>query len=766
MSKLTNDEKANYLDKLKYIGLDLENIPEFLKNYNPIEYRTQKRFDNKEYMVYRYVPIQKIQILITKANRLTDIKEKYNLAKPISEYIDPKNEEDIEDFSIFLNMLKNTEISEIEEIAKKQNELKRCIPYRIKYEKNYLWQIYYSEYTDQYFMLVPCDETEFSALFYLIKEQIQNDKNEDSHEFVYVPVCNIEPTDNILIRSERLDIENYLWLLTSKWPNIFELKEKDDSFKVVITGDVEVYPSIYATYRIDLNDREKANKFYKELKALFILQTELKDYYSFKPQIDDDGNLVFFYKGKNIDYANLSSFIKSEYIEAENNISKYKNEDKELTIKLETIKEEIAQKEKDFLEKQKQISTYLQYKKSFLGKVKYFFSRKKTFKKKEIKNEEIVFENENEQASYEQKINYTIEDLVVIYASFGKIEKSVKDKRLDYKALDVKSQNLSKKIENATLYINEIDSHKKSIFEFWRFSSKDNIELLNQGEEEETIEQSKPLKKTFDYESDRDDTAIEIDKKQRANLNKEDEDCIFAANSKILPILNKIKEHIKVKDEKLNELLEKLKEEVEKNKNTNSIEYDIFGALSEDRTKIKTLGKNKHRETEKNLYQILGINELASLQDFKNKLISIENNLSESLKKNNNIIDMHIYKAMPENEKIDLYGYTLYSMTPEDELKNIKTDKEELNLFKINLAENMPAIFYTNIIYFDNFNKTLPLGMDISNNVMIDSNNFSFILKDKKIVSTNMYFTEKDDASKLGIKKINIFEYDIEMKSK
>ena len=45
----------------------------------------------------------------------------------------------------------------------------------------------------------------------------------------------------------------------------------------------------------------------------------------------------------------------------------------------------------------------------------------------------------------------------------------------DIKALEMSIDRLSKKIDNARRYIEEIEEHKKSIFEFWNFVNKDNI---------------------------------------------------------------------------------------------------------------------------------------------------------------------------------------------------------------------------------------------------------------------------------------------------
>ena len=46
---------------------------------------------------------------------------------------------------------------------------------------------------------------------------------------------------------------------------------------------------------------------------------------------------------------------------------------------------------------------------------------------------------------------------------------------MDIHALEASVDRLTKKIENAKKYIEEIEEHKKSIFEFWSFVNKDNV---------------------------------------------------------------------------------------------------------------------------------------------------------------------------------------------------------------------------------------------------------------------------------------------------
>ena len=80
-------------NKLDYIGLDLDNIPEILTNYKPLNFRPNPNYDNTIHKVYRYVPISKIQILISDTNRLDREKEKYEKADYLSAYLIPDREE-------------------------------------------------------------------------------------------------------------------------------------------------------------------------------------------------------------------------------------------------------------------------------------------------------------------------------------------------------------------------------------------------------------------------------------------------------------------------------------------------------------------------------------------------------------------------------------------------------------------------------------------------------------------------------------------------
>ena len=170
MPKTTEENQEKMKEKLAYLGLNIARIPKILKEFTPFSYKPVKTYDDTSYKVYQYIPVCDIQILLTPAHRLTELNQKYKLAAPIGAYLDTKSEENIERFATFVTMLKDLKEEEIEELDKEQKKLKEDLPYEIKYPNNYIWQIFYSDISNQYFMLVPTHETNNSAFFYLLKK--------------------------------------------------------------------------------------------------------------------------------------------------------------------------------------------------------------------------------------------------------------------------------------------------------------------------------------------------------------------------------------------------------------------------------------------------------------------------------------------------------------------------------------------------------------------------------------------------------------------
>ena len=295
--------------KLNYLGLDLDKIPTTIKKFEPLEFRVPKFYDERQYRKYRYIPIKDIEILLSPTNRLDEIEEKYKKASPLADYLDNKKEENILKYTTFLNMLKQIKIEDIEKVEKEQENLNKKIPFKVKFEGNYLWQIYYSENTNKYFMLVPTEDTNYSAFFFLLKKQLEKKKAGK----IFVPIRNVGYSKEFLKKSEFEDLENYLWLFTKDWPLIYEVYNKKDELSIQIVGETVVYEKIKSPYKITLNSKEEANQFYKLIKAMFILQTEMPNYFTFRTDIAKSGDIEFYIENRKIKYEDITKWISDEY---------------------------------------------------------------------------------------------------------------------------------------------------------------------------------------------------------------------------------------------------------------------------------------------------------------------------------------------------------------------------------------------------------------------------------------------------------------------
>ena len=779
MSKATNDLENTVKENLEYIGLNLKRLPTFLKEYNNLNYRPSKSYDYAIYKVYKYINIKNIEILITPTDRLTDLKEKYKLSSPICEYLDSKKEENVEKFADFMKMLSSMNKSRIEEITKEQEKLNENIPYKVKYSNNFIWQIYYSDYEKKFFMLVTTNEQDNNALFYLLKQKIANSKAKKG-KFIFVPISHMEYSGEFLTKSEIADIENYLWYFTKEWPNVYEIYDKDNNLFIKIVGTTNIYDKIKSTFCITLYTKEDALKFYKLLKAMFILATSVKGEYTYITKISEDGELEFWDENNKIEYDSLSNYIRLQYLD---NIEKLKSEEKErneLKRKLGRFKEIIEDLTQEYLVRQKQIATFLECKKSFFGKVRYFFKKKKDTKleKRTIKKVENEEQKEDKiiQELYELKEQYTIEDLINISTKLEEVLKENNNLSLDIKALENKKDILSKKIDNADLYIKEIDKHKKSIFEFWKFTSKDEMQTLSEAEENKDNEKNK-VKKYFNYETDLEDLGQTLDELQRRKLSKNETDAIFA----IKQVPNSFKELEKQNETDIEIFIEENEDEVKKSKTKakkvnalekdltnlkkeykkdiqiiNAKDFDIFGSLVDDHTKIKTINNIKHREIEKDKYKVLNFNLDTDIKVYTQNLENYLSLIKESLNKIKSPYDISVYCI---NNKKSIEGINLFNINPIDTLKDELTSKKsKITMCKLNIKEGNPAVFYTNIIFYDNFNKTLPIGMNLSSEVLIDVDklNVGFVKEE------NFYINYEIDEFEYGTKQVLVYEYDVE----
>lgn len=757
-------------EKIEYLGLDLDNIPSTLKKFEPLEYRISRFYDEKQYRQYKFVPIKDIQILLSPTNRLDDLSEKYKKARPLFEYLDRDNEENILKYTTFLNMLKNMDVEEIEKVEHEQLKLNQNIPFKVKFHGNYLWQIYYSENTDKYFMIVPIEDTDYSTFFFLLRKQLEN----NSGEKIFVPISNVKYSNKYLRKSEFEDIENYLWLFTKDWPLVYEVYDKKDNLSIQIIGETYVYEKIKTTYKIELRTEKEANEFYKLLKALFILQTEIPDFFTFKTNISKSGKLEIYLGDQKIEYKNMIEFIREQYKLGLKTRKDLKSKIRAYNKKLKQLQELVATQEIEYLAKEKQISTYLECKKTFFGKFKYYFkyskkNNKKGINREEIENDEdIELERQESSSQIDTKKEkkripikkvYTLEELITNYKELEDLQLQIKNLLMDINALKLKTKNLAKKIENATKYIEEIDSHKKSIFEFWKYSNKDEMAVLPEGEQEE-INVVKKIEKTFNYEEDFEEFGKKLDKIQRKNLNKEDTDSIYIATTNLINILNKIKTN-DIFPEELEKNLKKLKEQAKELKMLNEEEYDIFGNIIEDKTKIKKINNQKHRELSKDKFNILEINKNTKLIEYKSMLEMIIKNILKALKKGVIPENLNVYKAISD-DCLNNKEINVFNVNPENEIQEaINSSGDKINLYKLNIKEGTRGIGFTNSIFYDNQNKTLPVGMDLSTKMIIDTSKLHLKLFDKSSFRVASFEDSNDDFSDVSFKEVVALEYEI-----
>ena len=756
------DIEPSLKEKLDYIGLDLQKVPKDLMEYQNLNYKVIKNYDEMQYKQYRFVDVKNIQILLSNSNRLNSVKEKYENAKPIMYYLDYKNEENILYYTNFLEMLKQVETYEIDKIEEEQKKLSKKLPFKVKFEGNYLWQIYYSEYDDKYFMMVPTEDSDYSTFFYLLKKKIENNKDEK----IFVPVSYVDYSSKILKKSEIKDLENYLWLFTKDYPLIYEVYDKKENSSIQIVGETEIFDKIKTLYKVVLNTVKDANKFYKLVKALFILQSELPNYYNFETNIDENGGVGFYLNNVKVEYENLPEFIVEQYLKSVSLKGKTEEDLFELKQKIQNLKSEGARLETEYITKEKQISTYLECKKTFFGKVKYFFK----FGKKDTKQENKIvledrmegkkFKNKNDKFALPEK-SYTLDELIDSYKELEAKEIEKKNIVMDINALKLKNKNLKRKLLNATAYIDEINKHKRSIFEFWKYSNKDAVEALDEGEEEEI--NVKEIEKTFNFEDDFEKFGNKMDKVQRKFLTDDEFDSIYVASTNLFDIINKIYKK-EAENKEISAVLKKVKLEKEEKMQEESEEsFDIFGRLNSIIDSDKTIGNKVHRESERDMYDILEIKKGTKGIELKRNLDNVIKNIKTALNKVS--LDMPIYAYRASSDEIDLNGMQTFSLDMKEELDKCLKDensKNKIYLYKVKIEEGTNVLAFSNIIFYNNKNMTLPLGMNLSRNILVDLSKLSLKIKDEKNLNKIQFANERDDFSAIDVREIIAIELEQE----
>ena len=696
---------------LDYIGLDLDNISKTLETKDEIDIRKADMKTEKNYKIYKYIPVKDINILLTNSLRLDEPEKKIENMNVLTYYLDKKN---VEDYTCFMNAIQNTCIEDIEEIEEIQKRFAKNNPAKIKYDKDYLWEIYYIKRTNKYYMIVPLQETKQQAFLYVLKKKLKKSK-----EKIYVPICNLEYNSPLIENSKISKLENYLFYFTNNWPKLYQLYNNKKEY-IDIVGNLEIYEGIVSDYKLHFETKEEINDFYRIIKSLYDLQIELSNYFKFEIILDENAVIHFYYNDKEITFSNLNQFYIDEIKQNMENIEQIQKIQKKLTIELNKLKIEEKKLNTELLNKQKQISTFLECKKTFFGRVKYFFKYSKK-KKENIDEIEIdEFYNTEENGTIKHTYGEDIEDLIYICKDLKSKTILASTTKLDIQNLNIKIEILKTKIENASLYIKEIESHKKSIFEFWKFTNKDEKNQLNEGIIK--VGSTTKIEKTFNLKEDMDDFGKQIDLIQRKLLNEDECESVLLADTPLLKDINLV---LKGKTATLKEFPED------------------FIQINE-----KLLD---HRENHRKPEKFLKLTEKMTNDEYTKALTKTINKMESALKKNVTNVSIPVYCLT--NPKKEL---AVFNIDPKNLIKNGK----EINLYKLNVKQGTNLIAFTNIIYFNNRNQTLPVGMNYSDKVLIDLRKTKLT---KQTPKSNYIITLKENSEEKQVTKINIIEIEIEI---
>ena len=236
---------------------------------------------------------------------------------------------------------------------------------------------------------------------------------------------------------------------------------------------------------------------------------------------------------------------------------------------------------------------------------------------------------------------------------------------------------------------------------------------------------------------------------------------LFILTTNALELLNKTKNGEITPKEIENSLKEMKKEAKEEKALTEDTEFDIFGGKLLDNTKVSKINNKRHREIRRDKFNILDINKNTNTIGYKLSLEQAVESIKRSLEKVTLVDDIPVYKATLG--VINNSNFNLFDINPENEiLEALKTNENMITFNKINLKKGMNAISYTNIVFYDNQNRTLPLGQDLSTKILIDTQKLNLTLPKIEHFNILKFKDEKDDFSDIEIKTIKVLEYDIE----
>ena len=99
-----------------------------------------------------------------------------------------------------------------------------------------------------------------------------------------------------------------------------------------------------------------------------------------------------------------------------------------------------------------------------------------------------------------------------------------------------------------------------------------------------------------------------------------------------------------------------------------------------------------------------------------------------------------------------MQGFKYFYINPNEAIEYYK-DEKEIELYKINLKEDSKVFYFSNSVYYDNYNKTLPIGMDMGTKGIINLSDYKFSKPDKNNFRIGKIVNEEVTKFKRGEEK-------------
>ena len=306
-------------------------------------------------------------------------------------------------------------------------------------------------------------------------------------------------------------------------------------------------------------------------------------------------------------------------------------------------------------------------------------------------------------------------------------------------------------------YIKEISIEKKSLIGFFKYTNKDRKDAITKPEDEYKEEK---LHKIFNYDLDFLKFAEDMDKKIRKNLDNDEISSIYLNINGMIKYINKYREYSENKNENMEEYYQELELYLKELKKIyieiygeNSVDYDIFGNSQNFKT-TRYLRERAFREEDRELYKEMKFKKNMNLENLKDIIKENLDNIQNAISKIKIDMEVDIYKIGNWTSKLKENSIEIYNLNINEEKINIGKEDKTYNLYHLNIPAESNMLPLTNIVFYTNNNKTLPEGMDVSTQVIIDMSKYNFVVSE--YINTKINISEGIYSK---TKNLNIYRY-------